>query len=221
MIVFCEANTVLPRLAQWRKMVVFESPPSTTVTRPSLGGPRCTHAAISHFSSGGPRTLARGSPSAGPCRSRSPFAQAPPTPAATTGDPTVIPDWNAIAVATLSADTTKQPVEDILYTAFVQAAVYNAVVGIEGRYAPYRFHAHAPRGTSAQAAAVAAAHEILVTYVPSAQATLDADYAASLAKLPDGRAKTRGIAFGIRAADSLIRLRAHDGRNPPILFNPP
>ena len=141
--------------------------------------------------------------------------------AAPAGDPTVISDWNAIAVATLSADTTKQPVEDVLYTAFVQAAVYNAVVGIEGRYAPYRFHAHAPRGASAQAAAVAAAHEILVTYVPSAQATLDADYAASLAKLPDGTAKTRGIAFGTRAAGSLIRLRAHDGRNAPILFTRP
>jgi hypothetical protein len=141
--------------------------------------------------------------------------------AASAGDPTVISDWNAIAVATLSADTTKQPVEDILYMAFVQAAVYNAVVGVEGRYAPYRFHAHAPRGTSAQAAAVAAAHKILVTYVPSAQATLDADYAASLAKLPDGTAKTRGIAFGTRAADSLIRLRAHDGRNAPILFTQP
>ena len=141
--------------------------------------------------------------------------------AASGGDPTVISDWNGIAVATLSADTTKQPVEDILYMAFVQAAVYNAVVGIEGRYAPYRFHAHALRGASAQAAAVAAAHEILVTYVPSAQATLDADYAASLAKLPDGTAKTRGIAFGIRAADSLIRLRAHDGRNAPIFFTRP
>jgi hypothetical protein len=141
--------------------------------------------------------------------------------AASAGDPTVVSDWNAIAVSTLSADTTKQPVEDILYMAFVQAAVYNAVVGVEGRYAPYRFHAHAPCGTSAQAAAVAAAHEILVTYVPSAQAALDADYAASLAQLPDGTAKTRGIAFGTRAADSLIRLRANDGRNAPILFTQP
>jgi hypothetical protein len=137
---------------------------------------------------------------------------------ASAGDPAVISDWNAIAVTTLAGDTTKQPVEDILYMGFVQAAVYNAVVGVEGRYAPYRFHAHAPRGTSAQAAAVAAAHEVLVTYVPSARATLDADYAASLAKLPDGTAKTRGIAFGTRAADSLIRLRAHDGRNADILF---
>jgi hypothetical protein len=148
-------------------------------------------------------------------------ATAATTSAAPAGDPAVITDWNAIAVTTLSADTTKQPVEDILYMAFVQAAVYNAVVGVEGRYAPYRFHAHAPRGTSAQAAAVSAAHEILVTYVPSAQAALDADYAASLAQLPDGTAKTRGIAFGTRAADSLIRLRADDGRNAPILFTQP
>ena len=137
------------------------------------------------------------------------------------GNPAVISDWNAIAVTTLSGDTTKQPVEDILYTAFVQAAVYDAVVGIERRYAPYRFHARAPRGASAQAAAAAAAHQILVTYVPSAQAALDADYAASLAQLPDGTAKTDGIAFGNRAAGNLIRLRAHDGRNAPILFTRP
>jgi hypothetical protein len=137
------------------------------------------------------------------------------------GDPAVISEWNDIAVATLAGDMTTQPVEDILYTAFVQAAVYNAVVGVEGRYEPYRFHARAPRGASAQAAAVAAAHEVLVTYVPSAQAALDARYAASLAQIPDGTAKTRGIAFGTRAADSVIRLRAHDGRNADIQFTQP
>jgi hypothetical protein len=134
------------------------------------------------------------------------------------GDPTVITDWNALATGTLAGDTTKAPVEAILYMAFVHAAVYDAVVGVQGRYAPYRFHAHAPRGASAQAAAAAAAHQVLVTYVPSAQATLDAAYAASLAQLPDTKAKTQGIAFGTRAADNLIRLRANDGRNAPILF---
>jgi hypothetical protein len=140
---------------------------------------------------------------------------------AASDDPTVISDWNEIAVTTLLGDTTKQLVEDFLYMGFVQAAVYDAVVGVEGRYAPYRFHAHAPRGTSAQAAAVAAAHKVLVTYVPSAQATLDAAYVASLAQLPDGQAKIRGIAFGTRAAENLIRLRANDGRNAPILFTQP
>jgi hypothetical protein len=142
-------------------------------------------------------------------------------PAATAGDPAVISGWNEFAVTTLAGDMTTQPVEDILYMAFVQAAVYNAVVGVEGRYEPYRFHAHAPRGASAQAAAVAAAHQVLVTYVPSAQAALDDRYAASLAQIPDGTAKTQGIAFGTGAAGSLIRLRAHDGRNAPVVFAQP
>jgi hypothetical protein len=146
-------------------------------------------------------------------------ATTPSTAAA--GDPTVISDWNALAVTTLAGDTTKTPVDAILYMAFVHAAVYDAVVGVEGRYAPYRFHAHAPRRTSSQAAAVAAAHKVLVTYSPYAQATLDSAYAASLAQLPDGKAKTRGVAFGTRAADNLIRLRADDGRNAPILFTQP
>jgi hypothetical protein len=62
---------------------------------------------------------------------------------------------------------------------------------------------------------------VLVTYVPSAQDTLDADYATSLAQIPDGKAKTQGIAFGTRAADDLIRQRAHDGRNADTQFTQP
>ena len=118
------------------------------------------------------------------------FASSTP-PSATARGPAVISGWNEIAVTTLAGDMTTQPVEDILYMAFVQAA------------------------------AVAAAHKVLVTYVPSAQADLDAHYAESLAQIPDGTAKTRGIAFGTGAADSLIRLRAHDGRNAPIVFAQP
>jgi len=68
---------------------------------------------------------------------------------------------------------------------------------------------------------VAAAYKVLVTYVPSATATLDEKYAASLSRIPDGKAKTRGIAYGTRAAENLIRLRADDGRNAPILFTQP
>jgi len=97
-----------------------------------------------------------------------------------TEDPTVIADWNALAVNTFAADPTKKTPETFLYMGFVQAAVYDAVVGIDGRYKPYLFHQRAPRGSSAQAAAVAAAHEVLVTYSPYAQTGLDAAYTASL-----------------------------------------
>jgi hypothetical protein len=136
-------------------------------------------------------------------------------------DPSVISAWNALAIATFGADPTKVPQETPLYMGFVQAAVYDAVVGIEGRYEPYRFDARAPRGTSAQAAAVAAAHKVLVTYSPYARANLDAAYAMSLAQIRDGKAKTRGIAFGTLAADNLIAMRANDGRNAPVQFTQP
>ncbi|HVD89393.1 MAG TPA: hypothetical protein VNB91_10915, partial [Jatrophihabitantaceae bacterium] len=109
------------------------------------------------------------------------------------GDASVISDWNQIAVNTMVGDTTKTGHPQVfLYLGFVQAAVYDAVVGIEGRYEPYRFDQRAPRRSSAQAAAVAAAHKVLVTYFSYAQATLDAAYASSLAQIPDGKAKTNG-----------------------------
>jgi hypothetical protein len=136
-------------------------------------------------------------------------------------DPAVISDWNALAVTTFGADLTKLPQETPLYVAFVQAAVYNAVVGIDGRYEPYRFDARAPRGASDQAAAVAAAYTVLVTYSPYAKANLDAAYATSLAQIPDGTAKTRGIAFGTLAAQNLIAMRTNDGRNAPVFFTQP
>jgi hypothetical protein len=138
-----------------------------------------------------------------------------------TEDPTVISEWNALAVTTLVSDPTKQAPETVLYLGFVQAAVFDAVVGINGRYQSYLLHHRAPAGSSAQAAAVAAAHEVLLTYSQYAQAALDAAYATSLARIPDGKSKTHGIAFGIEAAHTLINSRIHDGRNAPVLFTQP
>lgn len=101
---------------------------------------------------------------------------------ASDGDPSVVSEWNLRAVNTLVADTATAPVADFLYLAFVQAAVYDAVVGVTGGYEPYNFRGTAATGSSAQAAAVAAAHGVLVEYVPSAAAELDTAYAASLAQ---------------------------------------
>ncbi len=130
----------------------------------------------------------------------------------------VVSDWNATALATLAGDTGKAPAEWGLYVGFMHAAIYNAVVGVNGRYEPYRFHLRAPRPTSAAAAAAAAAHKILETYSPYARSALDTSLARSLAAIADGTAKTNGIAFGERAAQNIIDLRADDGRNAPILF---
>jgi hypothetical protein len=53
---------------------------------------------------------------------------------------------------------------------------------------------------------------MLSQLVPAQQAVLDAQYAASLAAIPDGSAKTRGIAVGGAAAAAMIAARTDDGR---------
>jgi hypothetical protein len=136
-------------------------------------------------------------------------------------DPSVVSEWNQIAATTLIADTTKPGPVPFLYMGFVHAAMYDAVMGVYRRYEPYSYWPRAPHRASARAAAVAAAHQVLVTYSPTAQASLDAAYSASLARLPDGRSKTDGVAYGTRVADHLIALRANDGRNAPITFTQP
>jgi hypothetical protein len=132
--------------------------------------------------------------------------------------PSVISEWNTIAMTTLQGDTGKAPQESLIYTAFVQAAMYNAVVGVHQRYEPYRSHERAPRGTSATAAAASAAHFILQTCSPYAQASLDASLAATLGRIPDGTAKTKGVAFGERVARNFVEQRAGDGRYAPVAY---
>ena len=133
----------------------------------------------------------------------------------------LVSDWNATAVTTLAGDASKAPQEWPLYLAFMHAAIYDAVVGVRGGYQPYLFDDRAPAGTSATAAAAAAAHKVLETYSPYAQSALDAALATSLAGIPDGTAKSDGVAFGERMAQKLIDLRANDGRNAPVFFTKP
>jgi hypothetical protein len=143
-------------------------------------------------------------------------------------DPSVISEWNAIAVNTIAGPAPNgaglNNAEGIMWVAFAQAAVYNAVEGITGDYNLYDWNAKAPKGASPEAAAAVAAHDVLKTYFggnPTIAANLDASLAASLARIPDGVPKDQGMRYGERAAARLIELRADDGRFAPIVFNPP
>ncbi len=88
-------------------------------------------------------------------------------------DPRALTDWNVIAVETIRTDATKTVPEAWLYMGFVQAAVYDAVVGIRGGFEPYSYDQKPPRPASPTAAAMAAAHRILVEYRPGAKTALD------------------------------------------------
>ncbi len=119
--------------------------------------------------------------------------------------------WNVIAVTTLVTAQTPVP-EQPLYLAYTHRAVYDAV----------RLATRHGQHASAAAATVAAAHAVLIGNFPAQADILDADYAASLADLPDGPGREAGIAIGAAAGRTVLRDRANDGRNgQPIPVPPP
>jgi hypothetical protein len=133
---------------------------------------------------------------------------------------TVASYWNAVAqTATVSVAKMFQA-ESMVYMGYESAAVYDAVSSVDHKFEPYAIRVNAPRDASAEAAAAAAAYTVLGNYLPAQQATFDADYATSLAMIPDGQSKTDGIDVGTRVALALISLRADDGRNAPITYTP-
>jgi hypothetical protein len=130
--------------------------------------------------------------------------------------------WNETASAAYLTSGYAPPVFAVAI-AYVQAAVYNAVVGVQGGFDEYKWHARASRGTSVDAAVAAAAHRMLVTYAAAAaQPNVEAAYTAALGAIPDGSAKEAGIRFGERAAARILKLRTDDGwMDPTIVFSQP
>lgn len=133
--------------------------------------------------------------------------------------PQVALDWNATAVATTIAAGKSQP-ESGLYVGLTQAAVYDAVIAIDGGFHPYLIVPGVPPGSSDEAAAAAAAYGVLVGYFPGQKPALDAAYAASLAGIADGTAKDRGVLVGQQVAAGLLAARIDDGRDAPVPFAP-
>src|SRR5215471_8331074 len=105
-----------------------------------------------------------------------------------------VQQWNTIAENTVVGSGAFQA-EGFIYMAYVSAAVYDAVVSIEGGYEPYGPAISAAPGASTDAAVVEAAYQTLVYYFPSQAATLTSFYNDALAAIPDA-GKTDGRNIG-------------------------
>jgi hypothetical protein len=121
------------------------------------------------------------------------------------------------------------PQEARMY-AMIHVAIYDALNGIDRRSRPYAVNLHAAPGTSPDAAVAAAAHDVLVPVLGSffffflpadcidaGVGSVEADYADALDAIPDGLAKTQGIALGQDAAEAILALRASDGYDTPTV----
>jgi len=97
--------------------------------------------------------------------------------------------------------------------AILHAAIYDAVNSIDRTYTPYVVRlrgAGEPRSASQDAAAAAAAHDVLVALYPSLRAQLDTQQQHSLAQVPDGEHKTAGVRIGQTVAASILARRSND-----------
>jgi len=124
-----------------------------------------------------------------------------------------VTDWNQtlFRAALIAASS---PLVMTRNTAIVQAAVYDAVNGIERRYTPIHVPAAGPSGASLRAAAMQAAYVTLSKMYPASQLMFDAHRTASFADISareNAASVAAGIAWGDSVANQIWAWRLTDG----------
>ena len=122
-------------------------------------------------------------------------------------------EWNkALLVIVRTSGAQPATIHPTRSFALMHAAIYDAVNAIDGTHEPYLVRLSASHFASQEAAAAAAAHEVLVKLYPSFQATLDTQFQQALAHFPN-QGRSDGVSVGTTVADRILALRSNDGSN--------
>jgi hypothetical protein len=129
-----------------------------------------------------------------------------------------VTDWNQHMLRAGTVAGTS-PVVMTRVAAIVQASVFDAVNGIDRKYAPVHVPPGGAADASRRAAAVEAAYTALVALYPAQKGTFDARLAVSLTAITSDPNETSagiasGIAWGRTAANGILSWRATDGFTP-------
>lgn len=130
----------------------------------------------------------------------------------------VVTDANAKA-AEIASKNPATPIA-VRTMAIVQVSVFEAASAISGRYPAFRAKLTAAPGASMDAAVASATRTALLKLMPTQQAAIEAEYQAALKAVPEGRAKTDGIAVGEQAATAIVAMCAEDGWIAPNTYRP-
>jgi hypothetical protein len=132
----------------------------------------------------------------------------------------VVLDWSSHIENALFVDSKNiDPLPATRTITMVHVAMHDAVNAVEPKFETYAYKETDPSANPV-AAAAAAAHRILVTQFPKQKDDLDAKLAASLADVPEGDAKTRGVALGEAVGDAILQLRDNDGSAAVVEYKP-
>ncbi|MEN8847877.1 MAG: phosphatase PAP2 family protein [Akkermansiaceae bacterium] len=129
-------------------------------------------------------------------------------------------DWNETLLSIIRTNSTPPPVASRAM-AMMHLSIYDAVNGINPTHRPYLVHPAAPAGISKEAAASAAAYQILADlYADSASTlvTIETAYNTAIDSITDGAAKSGGISWGEERATAMLSFRANDGADVSITY---
>jgi hypothetical protein len=142
-----------------------------------------------------------------------------------------VTQWHANAQTLVAAFTGRGNAAQAYTMALIQVAVYDVTVAIRGSgstnkrpYAPFVAPIAAPPGADLNAAIATAAFRVGYERVNSnetARTNFRNTYDAYIAGIPDGKAKTDGIAVGEATAQTVLAARANDNfYNTAVFKNP-
>jgi membrane-associated phospholipid phosphatase len=124
----------------------------------------------------------------------------------------VVTDWNNATLNAIRTGRTAPPIAS-RSLAILHVSIYDAVNGIARSHEPYLVQSVAPSSASREAAASAAAHQVLVNLFPAEASSFDTRHADILEVIPDGPQKVAGIVWGEFVANQILAARANDGSN--------
>jgi hypothetical protein len=131
----------------------------------------------------------------------------------------VVTDWNVTANAVMTAESVGNNPR-LRNLAMMHVAMSDAINTVQNRYTRVVATIPPMPGASAEAAAAAAARQILTELYPAQKAKIEETYMASLKAIPDGAAKSEGVELGMQVATAVQAECAKDGTDAPDTYRP-
>ncbi len=130
-------------------------------------------------------------------------------------------EWNNALLDAIRSSSMNPPAASRAM-AMVSTAVFDAVNAVDPQYNAYRLQPAVAPGTSADAAAITAAHSVLSSIFtnPAQQAAFNTLRDNQLAGIADGPGKVAGINLGLECATDMTAWRVGDGSTANVPYTP-
>ena len=134
---------------------------------------------------------------------------------------TVVLQWNEIAFKAFDGPVYQHSLMASRINAMMHLAMHDAINAVYPVYQTYAFNG-IDKKADVIAAAVSAAHAVLVNEIPGKKNYLDSALQVNLEAIKNPEAKEKGITLGKQAAQAILALRANDGASAdPVGLIPP